>query len=203
MTLATTEPLRTLETPLGTFAVWWADDAGLRTGWLDDAELPPAALRSNSSRANGATHPDPDATALIDRAAARLRAYFGGERVDFSDLPLPPGPPFHRACWRAAQSIGTGTTIGYGALARRAGSTASAARAVGQAMRRNPVPVIVPCHRVVAADGSIGGFAGNADPASPSVSRKRLLLRHEGVEIGRGDRIHRSRPISDASAPLR
>jgi O-6-methylguanine DNA methyltransferase len=96
------------------------------------------------------------APALVER----IRAAIVGEAIDFTDLLLPPASPFFDACRRAAQAIPAGTTLTYGALADRAGSPA-ASRAAGQAMRRNPVPIVVPCHRVVAASGAIGGFAGS------------------------------------------
>lgn len=119
-----------------------------------------------------------------DRAAPelarRVARALEGDHVDFTDVDLPPSSPFFERCRRAVQSVPAGSTITYAELARRAGSP-SASRSAGQAMRRNPTPIIVPCHRVVAA-GGLGGFAG-AWPAeggaSPETDLKARLLRRE------------------------
>jgi methylated-DNA-[protein]-cysteine S-methyltransferase len=104
-------------------------------------------------------------------ARAQLAEYFAGQRRAF-DLPLAmAGSPFQRRVWRALQDIPYGETISYGELARRIG-VPSASRAVGVANGRNPVSVIVPCHRVIGADGSLTGYGGG-------LARKRLLLELE------------------------
>lgn len=105
----------------------------------------------------------------------RLRAYFRGERVDFADvaLDLSEFGPFQAAAMRAAQRIPHGCVVTYRELAGMAGSE-RAARAAGNAMARNPVPIIVPCHRVVASGGKIGGF-------SSGLAWKKELLKLEGV----------------------
>lgn len=108
-------------------------------------------------------------------AAARqqLKEYFAGRRQSF-DLPLrTDGTDFQSRVWRQLQRIPFGTTISYRELARRVGNS-KASRAVGSANGKNPIAVIVPCHRVVAADGSLGGFGGGLD-------RKRYLLELEGA----------------------
>ncbi|NLN78272.1 MAG: methylated-DNA--[protein]-cysteine S-methyltransferase [Armatimonadetes bacterium] len=107
----------------------------------------------------------------------KLERYFDGEKVDFSNVEIDLGPqgPFIEEVQREAQKIPYGTLVTYGELARMAGR-AKAARAAGSAMARNPVPIIVPCHRVVAAGGAIGGFG-------PGLEWKRVLLRIEGVDI--------------------
>lgn len=98
----------------------------------------------------------------------QLAEYFAGERTTF-DVPLVmDGPPFQRRVWSALCKIPYGTTTSYGELARRVGKP-SAARAVGLANGRNPVAVIVPCHRVIGADGSLTGYGGGLE-------RKRFLL---------------------------
>jgi methylated-DNA-[protein]-cysteine S-methyltransferase len=103
--------------------------------------------------------------------AAQLREYFAGERTTF-DTPLAlDGSPFERRVWRALQEIPYGQTISYGELARRIGQP-SAARAVGLANGRNPIAVIVPCHRVIGANGTLTGYGGGLE-------RKRLLLEME------------------------
>ena len=102
--------------------------------------------------------PPPD----VERAIEAVAALFRGEPADLSaiQLDLEGIPPFHRLVYQAARSIAPGTTASYGELAARVGS-AKAARAVGQAMRRNPFPIVVPCHRVMAAGGKVGGFTAN------------------------------------------
>jgi methylated-DNA-[protein]-cysteine S-methyltransferase len=104
----------------------------------------------------------------LRRAAAQLAAYFAGERKAF-DLPLAPaGTPFQKAVWKAIEGVPAGATISYAELARRAGHPGSA-RAAGAATGRNPLAIVVPCHRIVGSDGSLTGYAGGLD-------RKRALL---------------------------
>ncbi|MET0088217.1 MAG: methylated-DNA--[protein]-cysteine S-methyltransferase [Sedimenticola sp.] len=107
--------------------------------------------------------------------AAQLRRYFSTGDDSFS-LPLNMmGTPFQQRVWQQLRSIPSGETRTYGEIARRLGSSA---RAVGNACRRNPVPVIVPCHRVVSAAG-LGGFSGQVQ--GDMLDIKRWLLKHEGV----------------------
>lgn len=107
---------------------------------------------------------------LLD-AAAQLAEYFAGRRSRF-DLPLAPaGTPFQRRVWAAIAAVPAGETISYAELARRAGCPGSA-RAAGAATGRNPLAIVVPCHRIVGSDGSLTGYAGGLD-------RKRALLAHE------------------------
>jgi methylated-DNA-[protein]-cysteine S-methyltransferase len=104
-------------------------------------------------------------------AAAQLAEYFAGERTRF-DLPLAPrGTPFQRAVWAALLAIPYGETTSYGELARGIGSP-TASRAVGAANGRNPLSIVIPCHRVIGADGSMTGYGGE-------ISRKRILLELE------------------------
>lgn len=110
---------------------------------------------------------------LLKRAAEQLRRYFAGESTTF-DLPLDLlGTPFQQSVWRELLAIPAGSTQTYGGLAQGVAS-AKAVRAVGGAVGRNPVSVIVPCHRVVGADGSLTGYAGGVD-------RKLALLALEGA----------------------
>lgn len=105
---------------------------------------------------------------LIDRC----RAYFSGQPADFPDeLDLDGSTVFQRKVWQAARQIPYGQTRGYAWVADRAGNP-KAARAAGQALARNPLPVIIPCHRVLAGDGQLGGFSGG-------LAMKRLLLKLE------------------------
>ena len=109
---------------------------------------------------------------VLVRACAQLRAYFAGELTDF-DLPLAPhGTPWQQAVWEQLRAIGYGETSSYGEVAARLGRTNAASRAVGLANGRNPIPIVIPCHRVVGADGTLTGYAGGLE-------RKQVLLRLE------------------------
>jgi O-6-methylguanine DNA methyltransferase len=105
-----------------------------------------------------------------------ITAYFAGEPVDFTCVIRLDGvADFHRQVYEAARRIPYGHTISYGGLAAMAGSP-KAARAVGQAMARNPIGIVIPCHRVIAADGGLGGFG-------PGLDVKRRLLELEGALV--------------------
>ncbi len=101
---------------------------------------------------------------------ARIERWLRGADDRFEDVPLPTGTAFQRACWQACRAIPRGEVRTYAWLAARAGRPA-AARAAGQAMRRNPMPIVVPCHRVVGAGSRLGGYAGAEDDASAGVKR--------------------------------
>ena len=106
----------------------------------------------------------------FEEAIVQLAEYFAGTRQRF-DLPLAPeGSPFHCEVWAMLRRIPYGETITYGELARRLGRS-NAARAVGAANGRNPIPIVIPCHRVVGSDGSLTGFGGGLD-----VKRRLLAL---------------------------
>jgi methylated-DNA-[protein]-cysteine S-methyltransferase len=116
---------------------------------------------------------------VLDDAKRQLDAYFDGELVEF-DLPLElHGSEFNRRCWLALTSIPYGQTVSYGEQARRLGLGSDAARAVGSANGRNPLPLVLPCHRVIGADGSLTGFGGGLDV-------KRFLLELEGALLPLG-----------------
>jgi methylated-DNA-[protein]-cysteine S-methyltransferase len=115
------------------------------------------------------------ADSLLDEARRQLVAYFAG-RLRAFDLPLAPnGTEFQRRVWTELTKIPFGATISYARLARRV-SNAAAVRAVGAANGRNPIPIIVPCHRVIGSDGSLTVFGGG-------LARKQWLLKHEGGQI--------------------
>jgi methylated-DNA-[protein]-cysteine S-methyltransferase len=114
---------------------------------------------------------DQEATPLLREACDQLQKYFDGKRMSF-DLPLAPeGSDFQKRVWAALCAIPPGKTRSYADIARTIGS---APRAVGGANGANPIPLIIPCHRVIAADGSLGGYSGGDGPAT-----KRYLLDHE------------------------
>jgi len=106
--------------------------------------------------------------ALLRQAKRELAEYFSGKRKRFSVKLAPRGTPFQRSVWKAIAGVGFGKTIAYAELARRAGRPGSA-RAAGAATGRNPIGVIVPCHRIVGSNGSLTGYAGG-------LAKKRALL---------------------------
>lgn len=117
--------------------------------------------------------PTGEETPLLIRGREELLEYFQGKRKSF-DLPLEPrGTPFQRRVWGELAAIPYGTVVTYGELARRVGLP-KGARAVGQANHRNPLPIFLPCHRVVGANGALTGYAGGLD-------LKTQLLRLEGI----------------------
>jgi methylated-DNA-[protein]-cysteine S-methyltransferase len=110
-----------------------------------------------------------DANPVLARAVAQLTAYFARDRKDF-DLPLAPhGSAFQRRVWDALLGIGYGETASYGEIAHRLGMTNAASRAVGSANGRNPIAIVIPCHRVIGARGTLIGYAGGLE-------RKQTLL---------------------------
>jgi len=113
---------------------------------------------------------------VLAEARRELLAYFDGMLREFRVPLAPNGTEFQRRVWTALTNIPYGTTISYADLARRIDNL-TAVRAVGAANGRNPIPVIVPCHRVIGSDGSLTGFGGGLD-------RKRWLLHHEGALAG-------------------
>ena len=152
---------RDVDTPIGRLTVT-VSAAGLRSvSW-------PTSEAAHDPDDGGSTEPTAhDAAArsrveLLDRTQRQLEEYFDGERTDFA-LPLDPeGTEFQRAAWRALRAIPYGTTVSYAEQAAAMGQPGKA-RAVGAANGRNPIPIIVPCHRVVGSDGSLTGFAGGLD----------------------------------------
>jgi methylated-DNA-[protein]-cysteine S-methyltransferase len=151
-----------LESPVGTLHLA-AGEAGL-THLLFARESSRALPRSGAP-----------GSPLLREALAQLEAYFAGERREF-DLPLAPeGTPFQLATWQALREIPYGTTLSYGELARRIGKP-RAVRAVGAANSRNPISIIVPCHRVIGSDGTLTGYGGGLEV-------KRRLLELEGVRL--------------------
>lgn len=147
---------RTVPTPIGPFTLC-SDGASITAflpapGDLSERDLP-----------------------LFDRAQEQLEAYFAGERRAF-DLPLSPsGTPFQIAVWQALGRVEYGRTASYGEIAAAIGNP-RAMRAVGGAVGSNPIPVIIPCHRIICSDGSIGGYGLGIDA-------KRVLMRIEGIGL--------------------
>jgi methylated-DNA-[protein]-cysteine S-methyltransferase len=150
-----------------------ARQASARQASARQASARQASARQASARQSGARQaPEWQESATALRAArAQVDAYFAGELRTF-DLPLQAeGTPFQRAVWAALEGIPFGTTTSYGAIAAAVGAPGSA-RAVGAANGRNPIAIVVPCHRVIGADGRLVGYGGGLD-------RKTWLLGHE------------------------
>jgi methylated-DNA-[protein]-cysteine S-methyltransferase len=117
----------------------------------------------------------------IAQVVAAAQRYFEGEEIDFSGVPLDlvGQEDFFTRVYAAVRQVGWGDTTTYGAVARELGAGPEAARDVGQAMARNPVPLIIPCHRVLAAGGKVGGFS-----APGGSSAKQRMLELEGIRLG-------------------
>jgi methylated-DNA-[protein]-cysteine S-methyltransferase len=166
----------TFETRHGTCSIAWSD-AGI-AGFQLPAKSESDIRRWRARRAPDARpdQPGPAAAAVI---AAAMR-YFAGERIDFSDVAVDLGgqSAFFARVYQALRQVGYGKTTTYGALAKELGAGPEMAREVGMAMAANPVPLIIPCHRVLAAGGQIGGFS------APGGSDSKLrMLELEGVRV--------------------
>ena len=150
------------DTPLGPVTLA-ATAHGLAGVWFDGQAHHPGALDA----------PHDDAQPHLAQARRELDEYFAGTRTRFDVALDAAGTPFQRSVWAALARTGHGRTTSYGAIARALGR-AAAVRAVGAAVGRNPLSVIVPCHRVLGHDGALTGYAGGLD-------RKTALLRLEGA----------------------
>ena len=151
-------------------------------GWLV-LQASQAGIHALDFLAQAPTDNQPVQTPLLQAASQALSNYFGelpaSGRQPFAGLPLVPlpGTPFQQAVWTYLSGIPLGETRSYGEVAR---ALSSSPRAVGQACRRNPLPIIIPCHRVVARNG-MGGYSGATE--GPEMQRKTWLLRHENISI--------------------
>jgi methylated-DNA-[protein]-cysteine S-methyltransferase len=149
------------DSPVGPLTIVASDDGVRAVLWPDDD---PGRVRLDDTTEDP-NHP------VVAAAVHQLEEYFAGSRTEF-DVPIDPvGTEFQRAAWRALQTIPYGATVTYGEQAERIGDRRKA-RAVGAANGRNPISIIVPCHRVVGAGGDLTGFAGG-------VATKAWLLDHE------------------------
>jgi methylated-DNA-[protein]-cysteine S-methyltransferase len=150
-----------MESPVGELRLVEQDGA------ITAIEFPPH--RDPDGRVRGARD---DGHPVLAEAVRQLRAYFDRELKEF-DLPLAPvGSDFQRRVWDQLREIGYGETASYGQVAHRLGMTNAASRAVGLANGRNPIPIVIPCHRVIGANGTLTGYAGGLE-------RKQLLLELE------------------------
>jgi methylated-DNA-[protein]-cysteine S-methyltransferase len=156
--------------PLGPMLLVASDTALCGLYFAGQKYYPPASAR----------WPEAEDDALLSLARRQLTEYFAGTRLEF-DLPLAPaGTPWQRVVWEALCTVPYGKTISYGELAKRLGRPGSA-RAAGAAVGRNPLSIVIPCHRVIGATGQLTGYAGGLD-------RKRALLALEaGGQMDGGD----------------
>lgn len=159
------------ETALGIFGIGWTEAGVAR---LQLPGLDPDQMAERLGPGDGV--PDRAISRIIDR----IEDYCDGEAVDFSDTPLDLSglSPFQRRAYALLLEIGWGETTTYGALARQLGDV-TLSRAVGAAMGANPIPLIIPCHRVLASDGRPGGFSAPGG----AVSKLRMLAL-EGISVG-------------------
>ncbi len=160
----------TIDSPFGTLLLRASEEAITRLTWLMEEEA--ARLEAPNTSAP-TTRPNSPSQKLLAEAIRQLEAYFEGTLRDFT-LPLAPaGTAFQQRVWHEMAKIPFGETMTYGQLADKSDSVA---RAVGGACGANPIPIIIPCHRVLGGGGKLGGFSGGLGPDS-----KRALLEHEGV----------------------
>ncbi len=149
--------LTQIDSPIGPLSLY-SDGAALTGLYMEKREPQGEALAG-------------DTIAVLKKAAAQLKEYFAGDRREF-DLPVDlHGTAFQRRVWEQLQVIPCGETLSYGQIAQRLRQP-SASRAVGLANGRNPVSIVIPCHRVIGADGSLTGYGGG-------IERKQWLLEHE------------------------
>ncbi|MDP6173468.1 MAG: methylated-DNA--[protein]-cysteine S-methyltransferase [Rhodospirillales bacterium] len=146
-----------LHSPLGALTVFEEDDAlvALEWGWAEEGEV----------------------TQLLEQTKARLDEYFSGSPVQFEFPTRPAGTDYQQSVWREMSDIPYGETRSYGDLAR---ALKSSPRAVGSACGRNPLPIIIPCHRVLGAGGAMTGFS-----AAEGIKTKRQLLDLEALALGK------------------
>jgi methylated-DNA-[protein]-cysteine S-methyltransferase len=163
------------DTPLGTSAIAWAERGIVRTFLPEpSAEAVRARLLRRLPGAQEAEPPND-----VQRVIAEISRLLAGEHVDLGWVPLDDAavPELHRRVYAAARSVPPGSTLTYGDIARRLGDV-GLVRQVGEALSRNPFPIVVPCHRVLAAGGRTGGFS-----ARGGTETKMLLLRIEGAVL--------------------
>jgi methylated-DNA-[protein]-cysteine S-methyltransferase len=165
-----------IDSPAGPIRIIAADGAITAVefaGSSDEGASPRSSVHAAVVRAAGRPVGERvDDDPLLQEAARQLRAYFARELKEF-DLPLrPEGTPFQQRVWEQLREIGYGETASYGEIAARLGMNPGASRAVGAANGRNPIGIVIPCHRVVGTKGSLSGYAGG-------VERKQLLLELE------------------------
>lgn len=167
-----------MASPLGSLTLW-ASERGLAGVDFEEAagDRPqaPEALATRLARQYPGASVSDTTTPVLAQALDWLSRYFEGDAPEAKELPLDlAGTDFEREVWSALLDVPYGQTETYGSLARRLGRPTGAARAIGGAVGRNPVGIVVPCHRILGTNGSLTGYAGGLE-------RKRWLLHHEGA----------------------
>jgi methylated-DNA-[protein]-cysteine S-methyltransferase len=173
----TTTLYRLFDTAIGACGIAWSRRGVTRLQLPEvDASATERRLSARAARASQAT------PAQIDQLIAEIQVYMCGRNIDFAvvAVDLADAEPFQRKVYEAARAVLWGHTVSYGELARQIGSP-GAARAVGHALSRNPVPIIVPCHRVLAKGHRVGGFSAHGGTLT-----KEHLLALEGVRLEAG-----------------
>lgn len=172
------EHFAVVESAIGGIGLAWSE-RGLARLQLPERDRETTAARLAARGGSGSSDDAGALPAFVGELVTLLSAYARGERVDFAGVPLDlaGARPFDLPVWRASCAIAWGETVTYGELTRRLGPP-YVARAVGQALGRNPVPIIVPCHRIVAAGYRLGGFSAPGG----AVTKERLLAL-EGVRV--------------------
>jgi methylated-DNA-[protein]-cysteine S-methyltransferase len=182
------------DSPLGSCGIAWSEHGVTRF------QLPEGDKRALAARMRAGARAEcrGELPRPVTDSVAKLKRYFSGEEIDFSDLTLDLAQcnSFYQAIYDAARSIAWGETTTYGGLARKAGSP-RAARAAGTALSKNPIAIIIPCHRILAAGVKIGGFSAHG-----GVALKERLLELEGVRAGAESMRRLSLfPIDEVSLP--
>jgi methylated-DNA-[protein]-cysteine S-methyltransferase len=167
-------PLALMAGPAGLRAVLWPGEDGSRVARAVGSSAPLDATDSAAALGDESSGPDP-AQAHLDAAEAQLAEYFAGTRREFDLVLDPAGTDFQLRAWKALRTIPFGRTVSYGEQAAELGEP-GAARAVGAANGRNPLSIVVPCHRVVAASGALTGFAGGLDTKAWLLDHERTVL---------------------------
>ncbi|MGU7811545.1 methylated-DNA--[protein]-cysteine S-methyltransferase [Burkholderia sp. AW49-1] len=166
-------PAHLIPSPLGDIAIRIEDDALTGLFFVGQKYYPALPIAPDADVRN--------ASPLAHKVAREVAEYFTGTRETFSVPIHLRGTAFQRSVWKELLAIPFGELVSYGDITERIGLPMSAARAVGGAVGRNPVSIMVPCHRVIGASGSLTGYAGG-------IERKRALLSLEGAGFARGER---------------
>lgn len=177
------------ETAIGACGLAWRDERII--GVFLPEPTAKATLARMAARFPDAAESEPPA--WLSGTIAGITALLNGEPVDLSDAPLDldRAPPFHRRVYELARRIPPGRTMTYGQIAEQLGEPREAARAVGEAMGRNPFPILMPCHRVLAANGRPGGFS-----APGGLETKLRMLAIEGASLGEAPTLFDDLPLA-------
>lgn len=171
-----------LDAPAGPLGVAWRDDTVLAVDFGGSRTRVQAMMTRRFGNAGGGKRGPHEGATLVDASledgpGAALVDYFAGDLHALDDVAADPGgTPFQASVWRLLREIPVGETRSYGELAQALRGTPGASRAVGRANGQNPIPLIIPCHRVIGADGTLTGFGGG-------MAWKAWLLGHEGVPV--------------------